>query len=116
MPPPSPAGARAALAIFEQVLAALQGAGTQQAQQPATSAAEAAIERLCEWRGALQAEASARGLPCAPPRTVRAALLRALGWFPASTALMQVGRFFGGWGGAGRRGAGRGLPCPIQLP
>ncbi|GAB4821148.1 hypothetical protein N2152v2_008194 [Parachlorella kessleri] len=96
------AGVRAALAIYEQVLTALQGsantqAPTQQAQQQdstptlARAAGEnAAIEGLCQWRGALLAEASRRGLPSVPPKLVRAALLKYLNWFPASQALLQM--------------------------
>ena len=70
----------------------------QQAQQdsstPTVSVAAgedaAAIEGLCQWRGALLAEASRRGLPSVPPKSVRAALLKYLGWFPSSQALLQV--------------------------
>lgn len=107
------AGVKAALAIYDQVLTALQRSAPAAQQAQRAAPADAAVERLCVWRGALLVEASARGLACAAPGAVREALLASLRWFPASRPLLQVGvdgvvdmwrvGVLAGW--PGRRGA-----------
>ncbi len=84
-------GVKAALAIYEQVLAALLPPPAQLPQpgQPA-GPADPGLEILAWQRCQLAADAAQRALPCAPPAAVRQALLRALRSFPASPALLQL--------------------------
>lgn len=84
-------GVKAALAIYEQVLAALLPPPAQQPQpgHPA-GPADPELELLAWQRCQLAADAAQRALPCAPPAAVREALLRALRSFPASPALVQL--------------------------
>lgn len=79
------------MAVYDQVLAALQRSAPAAQQVQRAAPADAAVERLCVWRGALLVEASARGLACAAPGAVRQVLLDSLRWFPASGPLLQVG-------------------------
>jgi hypothetical protein len=79
------AGVKAALALYEQVLAALlPPAGAESVD------ATAALEAACVQRCALAAAAAARALPAAPPAAARAAALAALRRFPASTPLLRL--------------------------
>ena len=84
-------GVKAALAIYEQVLAVLlpPPALPPQAGQPA-GPADPELELLAWQRCQLAADAARRALPCAPPAAVREALLRALRSFPGSPPLLQL--------------------------
>ena len=85
-------GVRAALAIYDQVLAALAPAPAAAAAgaAPPPGPADAQLEQLTWQRCRLAADAAQRALPCAPPAAARDALLRALAAYPASPALLQL--------------------------
>lgn len=85
------AGVKAALAIYDQVLAALAPAqqGGQQAERAARPA-DVQLELLSWQRCALAADAARRAVPGAPPAAARHALLRALHLFPGSTPLLHL--------------------------
>ncbi|EFN57952.1 hypothetical protein CHLNCDRAFT_142066 [Chlorella variabilis] len=88
-------GAKAALTIYDQVLSALMPQLQNQQQVAAAGGAaqlpcDAQLELLSWQRCQLAADAARAALPCAPPRAVREALLRALSLYPSSSALLQL--------------------------
>lgn len=86
------AGVKAALAIYDQVLAALLPAQVegQRAQHSAAGPADVQLELLSWQRCVLAADAARRAVPAAPPAAAREALLRALRVFPGSPPLLQL--------------------------
>ncbi|KAL4443524.1 hypothetical protein ABPG75_011261 [Micractinium tetrahymenae] len=86
------AGVKAALAIYDQVLAALVPAqqAPQQAHRGAAGPADAQLELLSWQRCALAADAARHAVPGAPPAMAREAVLRALRLFPGSLPLLHL--------------------------
>jgi hypothetical protein len=124
------AGVKAALALYDQVLAALGGSGEPQRAQ------HAGVERLWVWRCQLAADAAARLPLVVSPAASRVALRRALRCLPANPRLLgllvaqevvghtimqlrrdlQVGRDAGvgaGVDGGGGGGVSRGIVCVV---
>lgn len=84
------AGVKAALAIYDQVLAALLPDQAGGPQAGAAELADAQLELLSWQRCALAADAARRAVPGAPPAAAREALLRMLRRFPGSPPLLQL--------------------------
>ena len=84
------AGAKAAMALYDQALSALASPAQQVQQAQQARPADVHLEDLSWQRCAVAADAARHTLRCAPPAGVREALLRALRLFPGSAALMQL--------------------------
>ncbi|KAL4447355.1 hypothetical protein ABPG77_007388 [Micractinium sp. CCAP 211/92] len=84
------AGVKAALVIYDQVLAVLLPDQAGGPQAGAAELADAQLELLSWQRCALAADAARRAVPGAPPAAAREALLRMLRRFPGSPPLLQL--------------------------